>query len=342
MKAIQLIKTGQPLQEKDVPLRKPGPNDVLVRIQASGICHSDAHYRAGISQVAFTPLTLGHEISGIVEQAGDQVKDFTPGDRVCIHYMLTCGECIYCTKGNEQFCIHGKMIGKHYNGGYAEMITIPARNLLNLPEEVTFEYGATIMCSTATSFHALRKGNLNIGDSVAVFGAGGLGMSAIQLAFIMGAIEVYAVDINKEKLATAENYGAIPINAFKYDPVKKIKELTNGRGVDISLELTGLTLVMQQAVQSLANLGRAVMVGISHNNLNLNVYTEILGKESVVIGSSDHLKSELNLLLELVRLGKLDFSHIVTNTVRLNAGDINNVLDALEEFRSNVRTVILP
>lgn len=342
MKAIQLIEIGQPLQARDVPVAALGPADVLVRVRAAGICHSDAHYRAGTSPVAFLPLTLGHEVAGVVEQVGERVGYFHPGERVCVHYMTTCGECRYCAMGNEQFCAHGQMIGKHRHGGYAELIAVPARSLVPLPDEVPFEHGAVMMCSTATSFHALRKGRLQAGERVAIFGAGGLGMSAIQLARAMGALEVYAVDIKAEKLAVAETHGAIPIDATQGDPVAQIKALTEGRGVDVSLELTGLAQTMRQAVLSLAIQGRAVMVGIGRKPLHVNVYTEILGKEAEIIGASDHLMSELPLVLELARRGRLDFSHIVTRTVPLDADAINGALNALDEFRGNVRTVIVP
>src|SRR5207344_324391 len=107
---------------RDIPVPVPGPNDVLVRVKAAGICHSDAHYRAGKSRVHPLPLTLGHEVAGIVEQKGAAVSEFKIGDRVCLHYLATCGSCGYCTSGNEQFCATGAMIGKFRDGGYAEFI----------------------------------------------------------------------------------------------------------------------------------------------------------------------------------------------------------------------------
>ena len=342
MKAVQLIKIGQPLQIRDVPIPEPDTNSVLVRIKAAGICHSDAHYRAGTSPVAFTPLTLGHEVAGVVEQIGKQVTQFRPGDRVSVHYMVTCGECTHCARGNEQFCVNGQMIGKHRHGGYAEYISVPIRSLVHLPQEVGFEHGAVMMCSTSTSFHALRKGRLQAGERLAVFGAGGLGMSAIQLAKAMGALDIYAVDINSNKLSVAARYGAIPIDATAHDPVSQLLKLTHGQGVDVALELIGLPQTMSQAVRCLGIQGRAVMVGIGDKPLEVNIYTQVLGKEAEIIGASDHLLTELPQILEFARRGWLNFEHVVTRTVPLDAGAINNVLDALDEFRSDVRTVIVP
>ncbi|MBN1935002.1 MAG: zinc-binding dehydrogenase [Anaerolineae bacterium] len=342
MQAVQLIEIGKPLQDRNVPTPQPGPADALVRVQAAGICHSDAHYRAGTSPVAFAPLTLGHEVAGVVEQVGDQVSTFRPGDRVCVHYMATCGVCPHCTRGQEQFCIAGEMIGKHRHGGYAEYILVPARSLVTLPVEVSFEHGAVMMCSTATSYHALKKGRLQAGERVAIFGAGGLGMSAIQLAKAMGALDIYAIDINHGKLSTAARYGAIPVDATQGDAAAQIRRLTGGHGVDVALELIGLPQTMKQAVQCLGIQGRAVMVGIGRKPLEIEVYTEVLGKEAEIIGASDHLISELPTVLEWARRGWLNLEHVVTQTAPLDAEAINAVLDALDEFRGEVRTVIVP
>jgi len=342
MKAVRLVEIGQPLEMQEVPVPAVGPGEVLVRIKAAGICHSDAHYRAGTSPVGPLPQTLGHEIAGLVEEVGSQVASVGIGDRVCLHYMVTCGHCYYCNIGHEQFCVRGMMLGKHCDGGYAEYIAVPARSLVPLPDEIPFEQGAILMCSSATSFHALRKSRLKPGERVAIFGAGGLGMSAIQLARAFGALEVYAIDINEGKLKLAERYGAIPVNAAKCDPVAEVQRLTGGKGVDVALELIGLPQTMGQAVQSLAVFGRAVVVGVTDKSLEIRPYREILGKEAEVIGSADHLLGELPLLLEFVLRGWLDLSEVVTGTVPLDAEAINQVLDALERFGGGVRTVITP
>jgi len=348
MKAVRLVEIGEPLQMQEVPLPPVGERDVLVRVKAAGICHSDVHYRAGTSPVGPLPQTLGHEVAGIVEGVGEEVaadrsgRNVKIGDRVCIHYLLTCGDCIYCSMGNEQFCVRGRMIGKHCDGGYAEYIAVPVRSVVRLPEKIPFEYGAVMMCSSATSFHAWRKCRLMPGETVAVFGVGGLGMSAIQLAKALGALEVYAVDINEHKLQLVEKYGAIPVNGAKGDPVAEIRRLTQGRGVDVALELIGLPQTMKQAVQSLAVFGRAGLVGLTDKAFEIYPYVELLGKEAEVIGCSDHLLQELPLLIEFARRGSLDFSDVVTDTVPLDAGAINDALDGLERFGGHVRTVITP
>ena len=342
MKAVRLIAPEHPLQLQDIPIPTIGENDVLVRVKAAGICHSDVHYRAGKSPVQPLPRTLGHEIAGTVEQVGNLATNFKVGDHVCVHYVLSCGSCYYCNTGNEQFCTHGSMIGRYADGGYAEYVSVPQRNLVPLPGEIPFEQGAILMCSSATAFHALRKSRLQGGETVAIFGIGGLGISAIQLAFAFGALEVYAIDINAEKLKLAEKYSAIPINATSNDPVFAIRSLTQGKGVNVSIEMIGLPQVMKQAVQSLAVMGRAVIVGITQNPLEIDTYRDLLGREAEIIGSNDHLLHELPLLLELARHGKLQLSDAITQAIPLEANAINQAMDNLENFRSDIRTVIVP
>lgn len=342
MKAIRLIEVNRPLQQQEVPMPTLGAGDVLVRIRAAGICHSDVHYRAGKSPMGSLPITQGHEIAGVVEQVGQKVAKVQVGGRVCLHYLLSCGDCYYCRTGHEQFCVQGAMLGHHTDGGYAEYIAVPERNALHLPDEIPFAQGAILMCSSATAFHALRQSRLQAGETVAVFGVGGLGMSAIQLARALGALDVYAVDINAAKLRLAEKYGAIPVDARSSDPVAEIRRLTRGRGVDVALELIGRPQTMQQAVQSLAIMGRAVVAGISDQPLAVDTYRELLGKEAEIIGTNDHLLQELPLLIELARRGKLNLSEVVTRTVPLEATAVNQVLDNLAQFVGDVRAVIVP
>lgn len=337
-----MIETGKPLEDQDIPTPKIGERDILVHIRAAGICHSDAHYRAGRSAMGFLPITLGHEVSGVVEKTGSQVTNVKVGDRVCLHYNISCGDCFYCATGDDQFCDSVKMLGHHVDGGYAEYIAVPARNAIPLPEEIPFEAGATLMCASATALHALRKSRVKAGDMVAVFGIGGLGLSAIQLARAMGAVDVYAVDIKQDKLELASEYNAIPIDASRTDAVEEIRKLTKGRGVNVALEMIGLKKTMEQAIDSLGNLGRAVMVGMNQQPISINTYRQVLGKEAEIIGSNDHHLDELHLLVDMARRGILDTSRVVSQVIPLEAGKINQRLDDLEKFTSDVRAVIVP
>jgi len=342
VKAVRLTEIGRPLEGQETPAPVPGHGEVLVRIKAAGICHSDAHYRAGVSYAGPRPITLGHEIAGVVEALGPGTSRVRIGDRVALHYLVTCGQCYHCNRGHEQFCATAEMLGKNRDGGYAEYIVVPERGVVPLPDEVGFEQGAIMMCSSSTSFHALRKARLKAGETVAVFGAGGLGMSAIQLAKGLGAAEVYAVDINRDKLVLASGFGAIPVLAADVDPVALIRELTHGKGVDVAVELIGLPVTMRQAVQVLGPQGRAALAGITRVPFEVDSYQEVIGREAEIIGVSDHLLQEFPLLMEFARRGVLDLSHVVTKTVPLEAHAINETLDALERWGGEVRTVIVP
>ena len=342
MKAVRMTAVHQPLEMQEIPIPDVHENDVLVRVRAAGICHSDAHYRAGKSPVKPLPMTLGHEVAGVIEQTSKNVSNFKIGDRVCLNYLISCGECTFCRSGDEQFCEKVSMIGHYTDGGYAEYIVVPERNAVPLPKEISFEEGAIMMCSSSTSFHALRKARLNSGETVAVFGIGGLGLSAVQLARAFGALDVYAVDINPEKLHLAEKFGAIPIDAKADDPVEEIKKFTNRKGVDVALELIGLPITMKQAIQSVGVFGRIAIAGISDKPLEVETYWNLIGKEAEIIGVCDHLHSELILLIEFAKRGQLDLSDVITRTVSLNAEIINQVLDELDEFGGSGRTVIMP
>jgi propanol-preferring alcohol dehydrogenase len=343
MKAVRMVAVGKPLELFDVPVPAVGDRDVLVKVKAAGICHSDVHYRAGTSPVRPLPMTLGHEVAGVVEELGRGVAGrLKPGDRVVLHYNLSCGDCWHCSTGNEQFCPAGLMLGHYTDGGYAEHIVVPARNALALPPEIPFEQGATLMCASATSFHALRKSRLRAGERVAVFGVGGLGMSAVQLAKAFGAVEVFAVDRSAEKLTLVKRYGASPVDAERTDPVEEIRRLTGGRGVDVAIEVIGRAATMRQALRSLAPMGRAVIVGIGNEPLTIDTYRELLGGEAELIGSNDHLLQELPQLIEMARRGILDISRVVTRTVPLDPVAINTALDELERYEGGIRTVIVP
>jgi propanol-preferring alcohol dehydrogenase len=342
MKAVRMVEAGKPLEFQQIPIPSIGERDILVRVRAAGICHSDAHYRAGRSSMGKMPITLGHEVAGEVEWTGRQVNTVKADDRVALHYNISCGDCYYCRTGNEQFCITVKMLGHHVDGGYAEYVAVPARNAIALPKEIPFEAGATLMCASATALHALRKGRVKAGETVAVFGVGGLGLSAIQLAKAMGAVEVYAVDIKQDKLELASQYDAIPIDAGRCDAVQEIRRLTEGRGVDVALEMIGLQRTMKQTVESVGVLGRAVMVGISRTPLEVDPYATLIGYETEIIGSNDHLLQELPLLIDMARKNILDVSHVVSQVIPLDAGLINRRLDDLEQYTSDVRAVIVP
>src|SRR5437660_883146 len=342
MKAVRLIAPGQPLEDAELPVPEIGPSDVLVQVAACGICHSDAHYRAGVSQIDRLPVALGHEVAGHIGAVGDRVTNCSVGDRVCIHYLVTCGSCEFCRRGDEQFCRSAEMIGKHRDGGYAEFIKVPGRNIFLLPDEIPFEHGAIMMCSSATALHALNKARLKSDESVAIFGFGGLGFSALQLARAFGCHEVYVVEINPAKLASIATFGGIPVDATAGDPVDQIREATGGKGVDFSIELVGSAVTMGQAVRCLGVFGCAALVGLTTETMSVLPYSEVINKEVEIIGVSDHLAAELPLLMQLARNGKLYFPQGTLRSIGLDAAQINAALDEVTKSSDHIRTVIVP
>lgn len=338
MRALQITAAGAPLASVTLPDPVAGPDEVVVRIEAAGICRSDVHYRSGTRPVSRLPLVPGHEIAGTVIAIGDGVVDRAVGDRVCLHYLVTCGRCPACAGGAEQFCEVGAMLGLDRQGGYAEQIVVPARNAHPVPDNVGIEAAAVMMCSTATSLHALRRGRVGPGTRVAVLGAGGLGMSAIQLARVLGASTVYAVDIDDERLALAADLGAVPVDG-RSDAVTEIRSLG---GVDVAAELVGSSALMRDAVAMLAPQGRAVAVGITHDEFGLDPYRDLVKREAEILGVSDHLSSEIDEILQWAAEGRIDIGRLVTATIPLEQPAVEEALVALERFGSGVRTVILP
>lgn len=339
MHAIRLVEPTQPLRRSEISDPTPGPDDIVIDVHRAGICHTDAHYRAGTGQTTL-PVTLGHEIAGVVSAVGASVMDLRVGQRVAVHYLFSCGSCERCQRFGEQFCAEGGMIGKERDGGYAQKIVVPAWNAIPIPDEVSFDVAAIMMCSTATAFHALRLGTIQKGESVAVLGFGGLGVSAAQLARALGASEVYAVDVVPEKLKLAEKFGAIPLDARETPVHKAILGATNGRGVDVAVEFTGNANVAHGGLRSLSPGGRLMIVAINLRQFEFNPFTDLLVRERRIIGCSDHTRAELVELMELARSGAVDVSGAITRTVPLEEDAVNGVLDELERGSTHLRSVI--
>jgi len=269
---------------------------VLIDVRAAGICHSDAHYRGDAARTK-VPRTLGHEIAGVIAATGE---------RVAVHYLLP----------------NGDMIGKEVDGGYAERIAVPAANAIPIPSHVSFEEAAIMMCSTATAFHALRLASFQPGESLAILGFGGLGISALQLAKRMGASEVNVIDRVPEKLTLAQSLGAE----------------SGMKPADVALDFIGNEELSVQALRALKPGGRLMLVAINLRDMRFDPYADVLAKERRIIGVSDHTRDEL---LELMQM-RLDLSQAITRRVPLEAEAINSALDDLDRGTAHLRTVIVP
>ena len=342
LKAFRFYEPGAPWKLEDVPTPKVGANDVLVKIKASGICGTDLHYKHGRAQPGKVPIILGHEIAGVVEKCGANVRNVNVGDRVCVHYIISCGDCVHCSRGNDNRCQNRRSIGHHVDGGFAEYIAIPARNAFKLPTEIPFDQGAIIGCAVATPFHALKVGEFEPGDTVAVFGLGGVGMHAVIWARALGASKVIGIDIIDFKLRLAKELGAdYTVNALEEDPVKTIKDLTDGLGVNIALEVAGSEKTMNDAIQSVCESnyasGRVVSVAAQFGSI------KITGRRTLVEGalrkSGDHTRDELRRIIDLVKAGRIDLSKSITH--RLPFEELNHGLELLDEKKENILRAVL-
>jgi 2-desacetyl-2-hydroxyethyl bacteriochlorophyllide A dehydrogenase len=341
MRAVRLRAPGERLRDEELPDPSPAAGEVLVEIRAAGICHTDAHYRKDPGRVRL-PLTPGHEIAGVVVEKAPGVESPLAGERVAVHYLVGCGVCRHCRAGAERFCARGEMIGKERDGGYAELIAVPAENAVPVPDAVSFEEAAIMMCSSATALHALRLAEVRPGESVLISGFGGLGVSAVQLAGVLGAGAVIVADVVPGKLAAARDFGAHPLDASGPAFAEAIAAATGGRGPDVALDFAGTPASRTAALRSLAPGGRLVIVALDARPFSFDPYRDLLGKERRIIGCSDHTRGDLNDLMELAAAGSIDPSRAITRSVPLEASGIDAVLDDLEAGTGHLRTVILP
>jgi len=321
MKALVVKEFGGPLIADDVPVPQPNADEVLIRVKACAIDQFDLTIRDGKFPTAKTPIILGHEIAGVVESVGANVDNFQTGDRVTSTLYLTCGRCRYCLTGRETICADFKgYIGIHTPGAYAEYTTIPAVNLVKIPESISFPQGSVLANAIGTPYHALTKrARLQPGERIIVTGAGGgVGVHVIQLAKMMGAF-VMAVDIGEEKLSLARELGAdVVFDASTGDFSETAREWTNGEGVEVVLELVG-TKTFESSLKSLSRGGRMVIVG-SHTGTELKASPQaMIANEWEILGSRNVTKRELAEVVNLVAAGKV--KPIVTGTYPLEEAE---------------------
>ncbi len=278
----------------DFPDPTPGPEDVVLEIKASGMCGSDLHfYRATGGPQALglggdgSPVIAGHEPCGVVAARGANLPEglFPEGSRVMCHHYKGCGLCQDCRTGWQQLCREGSVVyGVTAHGAHAPYMTVPASTLVSLPEPLSFAEGAAISCGTGTAFGAIRRMKLAAADTLAVFGQGPVGLSAVMLASAMGA-RVIALDVSPERLAIAEGFGADAlVNPRDTDAIEALMALTGGRGVDLALDCSAAPSARAQAVRSTRTWGTVCFVG-EGGELTLDVSNDLIRRQLTVMGS---------------------------------------------------------
>jgi len=341
MKAARLHKPGEPFRIEEVPVPEVGVGEVLVRVKFCGICGSDLQRAAGITRTAYLPIILGHEISGEVAAVSKEIKNWSIGDRVTLSGLLNCGFCYNCLNGKDYICENRKFIGIHADGGFAQFVKAKADKLVRLPQGISFEEGALIE-PAGSPFHALtRRAKLTPGETVAVYGTGGIGVFAIYFAKLCGAAKVIAVDIKEEALERAKVFGADQvINAAREDPVKRIKRITPG-GVDLAVECVGTKEAVANSVNSLRMGGRTVVLGLGPEEIKIVPSTTFVRSEFELIGSYAYSTAELQRIVNLVSEGRLDISAAVSEKTSLDR--INEAFDRFREKIGNpVRILVSP
>lgn len=324
MLAARFVRPGEPLQVVEVPVPRPGPQEVLVRVRATGLCGSDVHIAVeGITPTGFTPITLGHEPAGEVAETGEGAAGWAPGDRVAVLALQSCGRCEHCGRGAMQVCSQRRIAGIHVDGALAEYMVTPVSTLIALPEQVSFDVGGIITDAVATPFHALAdRAQLRAGETVAVFGVGGLGLHAVELARFMGAARVIAVDVRVAQLERARTYGAdTVVDASSQDPVAAVLAATSGRGVDVAAEFVGLQSTISQAVEVLATGGRAVIVGLGPDPVLGPPPTVFVRKEASIIASYASGRTTAERLVALAASGALDLARSISHVFPLHQAD---------------------
>jgi len=332
MKAARFYKVNEPLKIEEIPIPSPGPDEVLVKMKATGICGSDVHIAfEGVTPTGFLPITLGHEPSGVVAEPGANVTEWKEGDRVVVSSIVTCGKCYNCLRGRESICIRKKLLGIHLNGGLAEYMVAPRENLIAIPGNVPFDQASTCTDAVATPFHALiTVGKMKLGDTVAIIGLGGLGLHAIQLAKLGGASKIIAVGRTPSVIERAMKAGAnLSVNVSEGNPAQKIKELTDGYGVDLAMELVGTQDMIALGADCLRQGGRLVVAGLGPANIKIMPPTIFVRQELDIVGSYGWDRREVATLLQLVATGQLDLSGSVSKRFALE--DVNTALENLRD-----------
>src|SRR6188768_3951031 len=327
---------AEPLRLEEVPIPVPGAGEIVVRIEASGLCHTDIHAAHGDWPVKPTlPFTPGHEGVGIVEQIGRGVTEVAVGDRVAIPWLgYACGTCEYCVSGWETLCLEQKNMGYSLDGSFADYVKAYGRYVVKVPDGVDPVDAAPLTCAGVTTYKAIKVAGTRPSDLVAVFGVGGLGHLAIQYAAIAGG-RVIAVDVVDEKLELAEELGAeLVVNASRQDPVEFIRELG---GADQAIALAVSPASFEQAYGSLRRGGTLVFVALpAENHIQLPIFETVLNGITVV-GSIVGTRVDLREVFELHAAGKTT----VTREIR-PLDEVNEAIADVEAGHVAARVVLRP
>jgi S-(hydroxymethyl)mycothiol dehydrogenase len=345
VRAVVARAKGEPVTMEVIEVPDPGPGEVLVTVQACGVCHTDLHYREGAINDDF-PFLLGHEAAGTVEEVGDGVTNVAVGDFVVLNWRAVCGQCRSCLRGRPWYCfathnatqkmtLGGAELSPALGiGAFAEKTLVAAGQATKVnpaaPPEVAGLIGCGVMAGLGA---AMNTGGVGRGDSVAVFGCGGVGDAAIAGSRLAGAHTIIAVDIDDRKLDIARNFGAThTVNSTNEDPIEAIRGLTGGNGVDVAIEAVGLPSTYEQAFYSRDLAGTVVLVGVPNPEMKVELpMIEVFGRGGTLKSSwyGDCLPSrDFPMLIDLYLQGRLDLDRFVSETIALD--EVEEAFHAME------------
>lgn len=285
MKAVRMY-APRDLRVEEVEIPSYQEDECLIKVMAVGVCGSDIprvnQYGAHVS-----PIIVGHEFGGIITKTGSKVTKFKAGDRVTCPPLIPCFKCKYCEMGEYSLCEDYDYYGSRRDGAFAQYIAVKEGNLLKVSDNISYEDAATTD-PCANALHGMDRAEFHPGDSVCIYGAGPIGLFAVQYAKIQGASRIIAVDVWDEKLDMALKNGAdVVVNSKNEDPVQAVMDATNGAGADVVIDFSGAPICQKAAIRSAAKLGRVVFLGISHQGLELSEkeVDQIMRKQLSVKGS---------------------------------------------------------
>jgi alcohol dehydrogenase, propanol-preferring len=333
MKAAVVHEYKQPLRIEETEKPVPGPDEVLIKVDACGVCHSDLHIAEGdwthLLRIIKRPLIPGHEAVGRIVEKGEAVDNLEIGDRVGVAWThWTCGKCELCKEGHENLCSSQTITGATVDGGYAEFVKAKASHALKVPDALTSEEAAPLFCAGVTVYHAIKKSGIKPGQRIAVFGVGGLGHLAVQIAKCFGA-QVIAIDIADDKLEFARRLGAdITMNAAE-DVVKQIRKMG---GAHVAVVTSAANAAYDMAFYAVRSSGTLMVVGMPAEDLS---FPAIMMREIRIMSSATGTREDLREVLELAAAGRVK-CQVETRPL----AQVNEVFDEMRRAKITGRVVL--
>ncbi len=337
MRAARFHGTDQGLVVEDVDRPVPAAGQVLIEVRAAGVCGTELHFLDGLLTPARTPITLGHEVAGVVAEVGTGITSVSVGDRVAVDYQHSCGRCRHCVRGNDHLCDEPLgALAFATDGGFAEYVVVPAASAVPVPAGLDLADAAVLCCSGTTALHATAASGVGDGDTAVVYGTGGVGLAVVQVLIEVG-VRVVAVARSEERLALARDLGAdVTVNALTEDVAARVAEVTDGRGADVVFEFVGTEETSRAALACLGKQGAVVYIGYSFDRVTIDPLSLVV-PEQRILTSVGNRHSELVEALELGAAGRLRTS---VTTAKLE--DAPQVLEDLRAGRVVGRAVLVP